>query len=793
MPVWTISYLGVEKSAAEWGLTAEPRIRTRDRSPTSFSFRMAGASPTDAIPFPFKAQVTIKQNRTYAAGAWTGTGFVFIGWQTTQHGQKSGPRRGVNLVFQDVLWLLQNTTFQQIWKANSYSGGGGITTVDQPVSRCVLFMDITSYVATPWSIKSVQWQLTEIINYAAGCKYNGTDYIPITVGMVDYSGWYINYYHCRAISCWDALIKCLEPVPDAKLWVDNSSGSPVLHIRTRAAIAALAAPTTTAAGPITLPYEGADAYGRRHLGSELTPRYDLVPPQVVIQYQIANTIDGRSAPGYLNDVYPPGSDGKVAFGMVVPIDLSGYSATTMSGQLDGEAMECVGGTQASKRAWWASKRGGEQAKLADYRTRFQDANGAAVTIGDATVTDDAGAAINLANYPCRLVKGSHHAWMNSGGTPINCIRAHVRVKVQCAEYDVVGSTPAENDTNGNVIRKSTSHELHCHITLTNSPAGVTTYNGVTYEAVAESPATNLAQNIYAARQALDYDGTHEIVDAGIVGTRIPLQQIIGHWNVLNLSGGDAAWASANMTIAGTDIDLMTNHQRIDIGPAKHLSPQDWNEMLQFFRSRRVFIAAGVRATGYGNSSANVDMARHTPDANTVAGLIVDSAATLIGPDDVDAARNILIKQDSATGQTKVVQQNAASNAIYTTGIIAPTYHGIGAPSSTTLPANTYYRTFDRYVDTTTLGAPVEYFCTVVGSYNVGAAGGSSWAQISGGGGGGWNYRGAWAAGSYNTNDVVQLGSGTAAGMYLSLTDSNTNSPDTGTGWVQISSSAGTWL
>jgi hypothetical protein len=72
----------------------------------------------------------------------------------------------------------------------------------------------------------------------------------------------------------------------------------------------------------------------------------------------------------------------------------------------------------------------------------------------------------------------------------------------------------------------------------------------------------------------------------------------------------------------------------------------------------------------------------------------------------------------------------------------------------------------------------------------------------GGGGGdgtdasGFNYRGMFnpvPTSPYMTFDVVQLGAGTAAGMYLSTIDNNPNSPDTGIGWTQISSSAGTWL
>ncbi len=73
-------------------------------------------------------------------------------------------------------------------------------------------------------------------------------------------------------------------------------------------------------------------------------------------------------------------------------------------------------------------------------------------------------------------------------------------------------------------------------------------------------------------------------------------------------------------------------------------------------------------------------------------------------------------------------------------------------------------------------------------------------RLGAGGGGGstanWNYRGLWTASplsAYMTFDVVQFGSGTAAGMYLSTIDANSNQPDTGIGWTQVSSSSGTWL
>lgn len=56
---------------------------------------------------------------------------------------------------------------------------------------------------------------------------------------------------------------------------------------------------------------------------------------------------------------------------------------------------------------------------------------------------------------------------------------------------------------------------------------------------------------------------------------------------------------------------------------------------------------------------------------------------------------------------------------------------------------------------------------------------------------GFNFRGVWSPGTYNYADCVQIGTGTSAGLYLCLLDGNQQSPDTGYGWVQISSFA-TW-
>jgi hypothetical protein len=150
---------------------------------------------------------------------------------------------------------------------------------------------------------------------------------------------------------------------------------------------------------------------------------------------------------------------------------------------------------------------------------------------------------------------------------------------------------------------------------------------------------------------------------------------------------------------------------------------------------------------------------------------------------------LTISNSPATGGLVAIQTDAATFAVLTSGTIMPTYVGTGAPSATTLVTGAYYKQYSQYLDITTPTSPVLWICTTTGDKTS-----SVWAKITGSSGGGWNWLGLYnPATTYSSNDVVQMGVGTSAGMYLSILSPNTNAPDSGIGWVQISTSAGTWL
>lgn len=63
-------------------------------------------------------------------------------------------------------------------------------------------------------------------------------------------------------------------------------------------------------------------------------------------------------------------------------------------------------------------------------------------------------------------------------------------------------------------------------------------------------------------------------------------------------------------------------------------------------------------------------------------------------------------------------------------------------------------------------------------------------------GGNINMRGLWSATPstpYMTYDAVILQTGTSTGFYWSTIDNNSNAPDSGLGWIQISTVSGQWL
>ena len=107
MTGFSIIYNEVEFAPAALGLNALPVLTPGMRqSAKTFTWRLAGANPAADPPIPYGAQVVIKLDGNP----------IFIGYQTSEIAEAVTGRSGLNLVFSDTWWLLEQTAFRQTWQ-----------------------------------------------------------------------------------------------------------------------------------------------------------------------------------------------------------------------------------------------------------------------------------------------------------------------------------------------------------------------------------------------------------------------------------------------------------------------------------------------------------------------------------------------------------------------------------------------------------------------------------------------------------------------------------------------------
>ena len=394
--------------------------------------------------------------------------------------------------------------------------------------------------------------------------------------------------------------------------------------------------------------------GIDHKSLNIKRRDDLVVRAVVITYRITNTVNGKQVVDYAIDkwgAHGANSASDPSAGLRVlseTIDLQGYTVTTTTAQMDCEPLACRGGTNATKRAWWAGRRGGEQAKFSDSRVRFQDSAFAETTIPDATITYATSAGVDgdgnpriagatltsadLALFTNRIVRGTHHSWMTTGGNPAQSLKVRVSVKTEHAVYDVVatGDTPGQlpasesasnTATNGSRQGKVNTEETHCEIELTNAANNL---DGSPYSATTVASATpgevyilgdgGIAQYLFNALQVFQYDGEYTKVETEFANNA-------GLMNAVNFTGGRAEWSAMNAQPQSIIEDFGTRETFVRIGVSNHLTAGQLSSLLNLWAFRRPWYNPAVRADNSVANGGEVAMPQTAGSANATGGLI----------------------------------------------------------------------------------------------------------------------------------------------------------------------------
>lgn len=350
----------------------------------------------------------------------------------------------------------------------------------------------------------------------------------------------------RDPTCAEVIRAVLRWVPDATAGWDFSTTPPTLRIATRAA-ATVRTIALDDQQSVTL--------------VNITPRDDLRRDRVVIFYEITTTEDDETYTSIVIDTAGTGSPFRT---LKATLPLSGPQTQRQKQYLETEAVS------ENSTAWWKKHvptlKGVAELDISD---------------GEVTPTDDGGDSFDLA-----IVDGQVPGWLDD--PPAS---GSMRVSAK-ASYKVTTEDGGEVEYKDDPV----SVTLSCTYLTTG------TYTRVSSYTEGEAVPSGVAAALLAALGVLQYDGKLKIKQRECSFIARP-------GDVLNLTGGMTAWATAKMQVQKVDENVDTGETAITFGPPKHLSPQDIIEMLRTLRGKLPVHNLDERATGIKDAGSDTKGSR----------------------------------------------------------------------------------------------------------------------------------------------------------------------------------------
>jgi len=531
--VWTIiDANGVEKPVADWGLCELVRERINQK-PDVVTFRAEGqASDADPI-FALGSTIRLLQNGT----PW------FYGRVVQAPGRAAATAEEQLYRVAGPWWYLENIVFQQIWQTTN---GTDVTLIPTNKSRIILSQ------AADGTKLATGAAILEVLAYATA---RGA---PITVGAVTPNA-IAPYAETLDRSCAEVIRNFLRWTPDAMAAFDyTTTPYPTLSILRRADAATVSLP----------------AYGAPTSGLDLTPRYDLQAPAVVLKFEQTNDIGGDTFTSLIVQSAPTTATGDELAALVMTLDLAGARATYQRQPVKTTPIPQTD-TASGVIDWWKGR--------FPWLNDFDDSDLTIVSGTQSVALEDPAnyPGIAVADVPNELLSGSIAAWMNLNAAPL----------LVSATMEFTGTATDESST---VFDANNQRVLYTRVIGTN--AETQTYSRLTSETEAEPVPTGLAQAIYDAVSVLQYDGVLELTEQECSGAGAP-------GLLLNLTGGRAEWAAMAAQIQRVEEKIDLGQTLITVGPAKHLGQTELSAWLRANRNRRISFRLGERTTGSGSGNA----------------------------------------------------------------------------------------------------------------------------------------------------------------------------------------------
>lgn len=655
----TLEYNGTERTFTGWGFALDNCFtHFATAKSDTFSVQIPGANIADDPVFPYEAAVVVRTGRFSDTGAdntFSDGTTKFQGRRITNPLKVTGKKWGAAYEFHGPWRELEITQYLQTYKGVSFNtqpgevvlntaafpaiSGGGLRFIsagDQIQSILQFVLDSYSALGLAAPFKYVGRNLNAgaiNLDLAAGppgppnenTDAAGNPYIfPLNAGTtIDLSLFklFLKSEIIRPMAATQCIQKLLEWSPRTNICFDYTTTPPTVFFSN----------IDNSADVVLALFDRIN-----HKSIELQRLDDLVPTSIVVNYRITSTSGSSSSVDVVPDKWGPhgsnnAADPSAGPGVVIQtLDLQGSNTSFASGQLDCEPLACIGGTHASRRVWWANHRGGEQAKLLDFRVRFQDSAAAATSIPDAKIFyasngfDSAGTAVtagqeftaaDYAFFIFRLVRGTQHAWMTVGRVPVKSVKVRITAKpVTYTEYDATGTSETDTTGKSNNPRLVTA-DLHTStVELTNGVTGPysTDASSTPGESYIIGPG-GIAQYLFNMLATPQYEGEYVKVEVAFAGG-------ISLRNRVNLSGGRAEWATMHAQIQEIKEDWGDRETSIRIGVAKHLNAEQLSALLNMARYRRAWYNPLLKADNTVASSGEIDMPITAGQVNSVEGL-----------------------------------------------------------------------------------------------------------------------------------------------------------------------------
>lgn len=428
-------------------------------------------------------------------------------------------------------WHLEKAVYQQSWQI--YNGGLGA----QYKTRVILNQDADGDRITTGA------QIADAVNWAIS---RGA---PIALGTVD-PDLNLPFDEQTDTTCAEVILKMLRWSPDVSCWFDYSTAPfPTFHCRKRANLS-----------PLSYDVSAGSAVNDVFV----TPRYDLLLPGVVLNFEQTSEVDDATYETLNTDT--AGDTGAITT-LFSTIELAGSKTTYLT-----QKTATVDWPEPlTDKAWWKA--------AVPALAQIPDDD---ITIHDASRTGE---------LDRILTEGTVQDWM--APTAEDDV---VTAKMDYTVRDAASPTP-------NVVEVVKDKDVSVRVTSTD--ALTTIYRKVSSYDAGEPVPVGLAAALYAAWSQLQYDGQIVMTEEDPAGVANPGRR-------LNFTNGLAAWSSMNALIQQVTESVDDGKTSITYGPARHLGADDLVNLLRASRTRRPSYKYVTRTTGLSTDGSATDLSGPSP-------------------------------------------------------------------------------------------------------------------------------------------------------------------------------------